>query len=87
MGEPFLIEWHDEGSEPRQAPDPDYPEGIDLDISQGAKRRCRVQLPYPARRVGFYVVRCRRCGHRVAVTTAGRPDDPRSLLLACLASG
>lgn len=65
------------------APDPAFPEGIDIDVSDGAKIACRVQLPYPAECCGIIAVRCERCGFSAAVTTAGRADDPRSVKLPC----
>jgi hypothetical protein len=79
----FEIEWRDAGKEPKVAPNPDYPKGIDLDCSNGAAVVCQTPLPYPARRIGSYIVECRICGIRVGCTTAGRPDDPRSLKVAC----
>jgi hypothetical protein len=79
----FKVEWHDSGREPQVAPNPAYPRGIDLDISGGAAHACTAALPYPARRCGHYSIECRLCGIRVAVTTAGRPDDPRSVTIAC----
>jgi hypothetical protein len=77
------IVWKDRGLEPREQPNPEYPEGIDLDISGGVTPACVVTLPYPARRIGLYLVECELCGVRVACTTAGRPDDPRSVKIAC----
>jgi DNA-directed RNA polymerase subunit RPC12/RpoP len=79
----FRIDWFDSGREPRVAPDPKYPDGINVDGSNGAKTTCVAKLPYPAKRCGHYLVRCRRCGLKVAITTAGRPDDPKSVKLAC----
>lgn len=79
----FDITWHDSGREPHCAPNPAYPNGIDLDVSLGLHPTCRTDLPYPAKRCGYYVVKCSRCGLEIAVTTAGRPDDPRSVTLAC----
>lgn len=83
MREQFYIEWIDHGREPRVAPDPHYPDGIDLDMANGKTPSCSVALPYPAARCGLYVVKCRFCFIRVACTTAGRPDDPRSIRIAC----
>jgi hypothetical protein len=79
----FEVEWHDEGREPKCKPNPEYPEGVDMDCSNGAEISCQTSLAYPARRIGVYLVRCRLCGIRVAITTAGRPDDPRSVKMAC----
>jgi hypothetical protein len=75
------IEWIDHGREPQCAPDPNYPEGKDVDC--GVEQSCLTPLPYPAKRCGLFVVTCYACGARVAVTTAGRPDDPRSVKLPC----
>jgi len=77
------VSWLDHGREPKEKPDPDYPEGKDIDIALGAKPACKVALPYPAPRCGIYLVTCETCGLRVGVTTAGRPDDPRSVSVAC----
>ncbi len=79
----FTIQWLDGGREPQCAPDPRFPEGRDLDVSAGAAKTCETALPYPAKRCGAYLVVCRRCAYRVGVTTAGRPDDPRSVKIAC----
>ena len=79
----FKVEWVDAGHEPACKANPDFPDGIDLDLSNGAGMTCSVDLPYPAPRVGVYVVTCALCGIRVAATTAGRRDDPRSLRIAC----
>jgi predicted RNA-binding Zn-ribbon protein involved in translation (DUF1610 family) len=86
MGDPkpdWYIEWRDGGRDPQSPPNPSYPQGIDMDASDGASVTCQSSLVYPAPRCGAWIVRCRRCGTSAAVTTAGRPDDPRSLKLAC----
>lgn len=77
------VRWIDRGREPRVAPNPAYPDGIDIDMADGAKEACFVSLPYPARRCGLYILKCDTCGLTAAITTAGRPDDPRSAKLAC----
>jgi hypothetical protein len=80
----FTIEWHDAGFEPQCAPDPAYPDGIDLDMTTaGDVAICGTALPYPAPRCGYYALRCNTCGLTVGITTAGRPDDPRSVTVAC----
>ena len=81
------IEGIDREREPQCAPDPDFPEGIDVDVSKGGTVTCTTDLPYPAKRCGIYKVTCRVCGLSVGVTTAGRPDDPRSLKMACRIKG
>jgi hypothetical protein len=77
------IKWLDAGREPKVKPNPAYPSGIDIDLSGGAVKNCYTALPYPAKRIGSYIVECERCGLRVVLTTAGRPDDPRSVKVAC----
>ena len=79
----FKIKWHDSGREPQCKPNPAFPEGVDLDCSHGQSPACKADLPYPAKRCGFYLVECIFCGTNVAITTAGRPDDPRSVVLPC----
>lgn len=81
----FNIEWVDRGREPQCAPDPAYPHGIIVDTSEGATRTCDADVPYPAKRCGTYVVHCKQCHLTVAVTTAGRVDDPRRVTLGCYA--
>jgi len=73
----------DSEREPKCPPNPDYPHGMYVDMSQGAERTCEVKIPYPAPRCGVMVVECLKCGLRNGVTVAGRPDDPRKVKLAC----
>ena len=95
------IKFIDSGREPQVAPDPRFPNGMDIvEHSAGpvvrlpypegvhitdadAGKGCRFILPYPAPRCGALVVECETCGKRVALTVAGRPDDPRSLRMTC----
>ena len=78
----FDIKWLDAGREPQCAPNPAYPDGIDVDLTNG-KPGCIIAVPYPARRCGGYVVECKKCGTKVGLTTAGRPDDPRTVRIPC----
>jgi hypothetical protein len=77
------IEFLDSGRSPQCQPNPSYTRGIDLDVSNGAKKRCVAHPPYPAPRCGVWIIECEKCGTRVAVTAAGRQDDPRSVRIAC----
>lgn len=77
----FEIQWRDHGREPQCVPDPAYPLGIDLD--RCAAPKCKATLPWPAKRCGHWVIKCLVCGCVGACTTAGRPDDPRSMTLPC----
>ena len=79
----LIVKWFDAGLEPKSEPDPAYPHGIDIDVSEGAKPTCSTALPYPARRIGHFMVTCDRCKVSAALTTAGRPDDPRSIRVPC----
>lgn len=78
------VTWKDSGREPQCPADPAYPNGKDVDVSGGGDF-CMIDLLYPAPRCGLWLVRCDRCGKSVAITAAGRPDDPRSVKLACRA--
>jgi len=77
------VTWIDHGFWPQNDPDPDYPDGVDLDISRGNPETCSVELPYPAKRCGHFLIECPSCGLKIAATTAGRRDDPRSVRVAC----
>jgi len=81
----FKIEWIDHGRDPQCKPDPSYPRGktVDMATAYSAKQSCTVDLPYPAKRCGAYIVECALCGIRVGCTTAGRPDDPCKIIIAC----
>lgn len=83
MSNSHVVKWHDAGREPQCPSNPAYPKGIDVDVTAGARPACDVALPYPARRCGHFDVICRVCGYRAVITTAGRPDDPRSAKLPC----
>lgn len=84
----FLTKFLDSGREPQCPPNPAHPNGIDIDARAPEKRseeypHCCYGVPYPAPRCGVYLVECEQCGERVAITVAGRPDDPRSLTMLC----
>lgn len=80
----FDILWLDSGKEPTCDPDKDYPYGIDVKFDNPqAQPTCVVKVPYPAKRIGAYVVTCKKCKGQYACTTAGRYDDPRSMEIVC----
>lgn len=79
----FKIQWIDRNREPQCPPNPAHPNGIDCDFTNGHEPSCASDLPYPAKRCGVFIVECETCGHRIAITTAGRPDDPRSVRFPC----
>ena len=84
MSDRFSVVWQDFEREPKCDPNPDFPDGKDvvLPMSPIAKS-CKVVLDCPAPRCGAYQVQCRECGIFVTITTAGRPDDPRSVTMPC----
>lgn len=78
------VTWFDGKLEPRQKANPAYPHGIDLDQSDSDDgETCKIDLPYPAKRIGHYLVECETCRKRIVVTTAGRRDDPKSVTVNC----
>lgn len=78
----------DSGREPREKPNPAYPNGIDVNLSQHALQKvCCRNVPYPAPRCGQYAITCRVCGYCAVMTVAGRPDDPRTVTLPCQSKG
>jgi hypothetical protein len=83
----FLVDWIDQHRESPYPSDPAYPNGSAIDVALDAPRACRVELPCPAARRGTWVVICRECGFAIALATAGRADDPRSVRVPCRVSG
>jgi hypothetical protein len=82
-GTQFKVGFISHNRKAKCAPDPAYPQGIDADLTDGAKVACLAELPYPAECCGVWLVECLTCGIRAGITAAGRPDDPRSAKLAC----
>ena len=80
-----IIKWTDHQRAPKIQSNPLYPQGVDVDISDGAFITCTINLPYPAKRCGLYTVSCKVCEMSIALTTAGRRDDPRSVTIQCYA--
>lgn len=98
MNDQFNIEWIDRGHPPRQQPNPHYPDGCNVDLTEGGEvklpwpqtsetrvQHCTADLPYPSghENVGTWVIKCRRCGVSVGVTAASRPDDARQVKIPC----
>ena len=78
------VKWISRGGPPKVPPDPKYPNGKDID--NGERPACKVMLPYPTKpEIGLYFISCNLCKITVAITTAGRPDDPRSVMIPCKA--
>lgn len=81
------VKWIDRFREPTQPPNPKYPNGIDVDMARDARQACLADLPYPAKRCGYFSVLCETCGYTAIITTAGRIDDPRTVKLPCKPAG
>ena len=79
----LMVNWFDGRRVAQQPPNPDYPNGVDIVAALGDQPSCWTKLDYPAPRCGRYVVVCPVCNLKVVCTTAGRPDDPRSIRVAC----
>ena len=45
MTERFAMTWEDGGREPQCAPDPRFPNGVDLNYSKPNQKSCCVKLP------------------------------------------
>jgi hypothetical protein len=78
----MTVKFIDRGYETACPPNPLFPDGKDVDVSRGAVS-CKVDLPYPAPRCGYMSITCLLCGVRIAITVAGRRDDPRTLRVPC----
>jgi len=80
----LTIKWVPSGrGKPRCDPDPEYPNGIAVDTTNPGEASCIADLPYPAPECGMYVIACDECGMTIAITAAGRPDDPVSVRFPC----
>ncbi len=82
----LTAEWIDKEREPVCPPQPQFPNGTDVDLSAGAAKTCSIEVPYPAKRCGLYIITCETCGQTNALTTAGRIDDPRKITFACFSN-
>ena len=77
------VEWVDHKKKSTTPAHARYLDGIDVNASGGAAATCKIDLPYPAKGLGLYRIVCLDCGFTIAVTTAGRADDPRSVRIPC----
>ena len=83
-----VVTFHPSGRGKAQcAPNPAYPDGCHIKIAADDVASCLVDLPYPAPECGHFLVECDTCGLSVAVTSVGRPDDPRSIAIPCKVGG
>jgi hypothetical protein len=79
------VSWLSRHRKANVAPNPKYPNGLDID--SGQRPACKVELSYPAECVGMYYVECLDCKANMIITAAGRPDDPKSVMLPCRQPG
>ena len=80
----FELEWISQGLKSSEPPNPSYPLGIKLDVSNGARNVCILPMPYPAPCVGVYSIKCTLCGITLGCTAAGRPDDAVQIKIPCV---
>jgi predicted RNA-binding Zn-ribbon protein involved in translation (DUF1610 family) len=80
----FKVVFLDSGREPQCPSDPKFPEGKIVDMSRGSNVTCETDIPYPAPRCGVMIIQCETCKVSIAVTVAGRPDDPRLVRIPCM---
>jgi hypothetical protein len=64
-------------------PNPAFPNGLTVNLAQEGQPSCTFILPYPAPECGHFLVSCTKCPRRLAVTAAGRADDPVSITIPC----
>jgi hypothetical protein len=79
----FLADWVDQHRVSTYPADPSFPIGTAIDVALDAMKACRLELPCPAARCGLWVITCRVCHYSIALATAGRADDPRSVRVPC----
>lgn len=84
MSKRHLVEWIDRKAEPTIPFNRNFPNGMELDNTKGELPACLIKFPmYPTPRNGWWSIVCKQCGLTAIVTTAGRVDDPVSVMLAC----
>lgn len=79
----FKLKWNDLNVKAKHPSNPEYPEGISIDASNGAAKTCKIKLPYPAKGCGQHIVTCNKCKQTAVITATGRKDDPTDIKLAC----
>jgi hypothetical protein len=78
------VQFIDSGRYPTEKSNPVFPNGKPVDLRRyPLQPSCTYNLPYPAPRCGIYQIECHGCSLRVAITVAGRPDDPNLITLPC----
>lgn len=70
-------------SKPQHPSNPEYPNGVDVDLAGDHLMRCSALLPRMPGKLGVYEIRCTHCELSLALTSAGRPDDPRLVRVPC----
>lgn len=78
------VEFKPNGRGKAQCPaNENFPDGKTIVIPARGRPTCSVDLPYPAPECGAFIVTCKMCGRMIAVTAAGRADDPKKLVVPC----
>lgn len=81
--EKFKITFAPSGRGKARCPaNPAFPHGMIIDLAND-KKGCVANVPYPAPECGLWIVECHKCGTSAAATTAGRTDDPITIIIQC----
>ena len=83
----FDVKFLSHGRKAQCQPDPKFPDGQVIDVSRNANQKCAVDVPYPAECIGAWMLTCKSCGRTVGITAAGRPDDPKGVIVDCKKRG
>lgn len=86
MSDKHIVTFHKSGRGKAQCPsNPAYPDGMEVRIAKPHEKSCSIDLPYPAQECGMHLIHCTECGMDTAITAAGRPDDPKRVIVPCRA--
>jgi hypothetical protein len=83
MAPHLRVTWAGTGQQPTQPPNPEFPNGCEVHLAERGEPACTARLSYPAPCIGAHLIVCSRCGASVAVSAAGRPDDPHTAHIRC----
>lgn len=79
----FEIEYLPSKAEGIREIKPEYPNGVDVDLSAGAQDICVATLIYPAPQSGLCNVTCQNCGYQIALSVHAMADDAKSIKVPC----
>ena len=80
----LFASWHGTGRTAQCPPDPAFPNGRPIDLRRSDNQEfCEIELQHPAPECGMWIVECVKCGKKIGLTAAGRPDDPSTIKVGC----